>query len=347
MFTFTASLESGDAARNLDQILARNLSKASFEPCIQRLRRLSSAASSFYPPPWPAPMLAVTPEINCQSELWLPLAEVRPVFERFFRLCLNYPPILSSTPFATAASWAALASGLPPFAARLAAPTKLLERLITDDDFRLKFLCWAFMPPRFYGAGARYPGQTAWIASWLEKRGSSKKKLRCLDAACGVGFSTYGLARLLAEQGWQAEGFCIEGWTLDPLEAWAAAHAMLPHDAAMEKLLRLEFLSLDGSLTFSAVDLLEPPDEVAEKFDLILCNGLLGGPIINASNDLKLAVGLLTQLLAPGGVLLVADHFHGGWKKKCPQDELRAMIEQQGLKLLDLPEGIGASLTGA
>ena len=335
MFTFRASLADRDATRNLDAILSRNFNPAGFKPDLRRLQRLSATASSFYPPPWPAPGLAVTPEINCQSELWLPLAEIRPVFERFFRQSLNYPPILTSTPFAAAASWAAIVALLP-FGPDCSMPDRLLARLLTDVRFRLQFLCWAFMPRRFYGAGSRYPEQIAWLAAWLEKRRKGQAKLRCLDAACGVGFAAYDLARLLVEQGRQWEDFIVEGWTLDPLEAWSAAHALLPHDTRMTGLFRRQLSSLAGgltSLTFRAVDLLAAAAEPVEKFDLILCNGLLGGPIVNSQADLELAASRLASLLAPGGVLLVADHFHGGWKKKCPPENQRALLQSFGFNV--------------
>jgi chemotaxis methyl-accepting protein methylase len=77
------------------------------------------------------------------------------------------------------------------------------------------------------------------------------------------------------------------------------------------------------------------------RFDLILCNGLLGGPIIHDTVRLDHIVGSLANLLEPGGILLAADHFHGGWKQKCPQHELRALFEKYGLNYIEASEGIG------
>jgi hypothetical protein len=68
---------------------------------------------------------------------------------------------------------------------------------------------------------------------------------------------------------------------------------------------------------------------------------LLGGPIINRREDIERVVAQLAGLLAPGGVLLAADRFHGGWKQKCPQSELQALFEHQGLEGVSLGDGIG------
>jgi hypothetical protein len=39
-------------------------------------------------------------------------------------------------------------------------------------------------------------------------------------------------------------------------------------------------------------------------------------------------------------MLMVADHFHGGWKQKRPQQELRALCEMNGLRTLHVSEGV-------
>jgi len=183
------------------------------------------------------------------------------------------------------------------------------------------------------------------IAEWVRQRGPRGRRLRCLDVASGDGASSYGLARLLAEQGWPADRFEIEGWTLDPLEAWAAAHGRFPHDPLREQFYRQESADcfergLASAIRFCCADILDPP--AAEPFDLIICNGLLGGPIIHEQRSMAAVVQTLTGLLAPGGMLLAADHFHGGWKQKCPQDELRALFGRYGLVTIEAREGVAA-----
>jgi len=210
----------------------------------------------------------------------------------------------------------------------------------------MKFLFWSFMPERFYGSGSdRYPGQSATIAEWIQQRNFRGRRLRCLDAASGDGANTYGVARLLVGQGWLPDRFEIEGWTLEPLEAWAAAQGRFPHDPAREALFREETLDCfeqgaDTAIRFCCADILNAPG--AEPFDLILCNGLLGGPIIHDRRRMDTAVSNLAGLLAPGGMLLAADHFHGGWKQKCPQHELRAVLELNGLVTIEATEGVAA-----
>jgi hypothetical protein len=101
-------------------------------------------------------------------------------------------------------------------------------------------------------------------------------------------------------------------------------------------------------IVFSCWDILSPAappaftgDGGQRRFDVILCNGLLGGPILHEQESLERAIGNLAELLAPDGILLAADSFHGGWKQKCPQSELRALFEKKQLKTFEAGEGIG------
>jgi SAM-dependent methyltransferase len=139
--------------------------------------------------------------------------------------------------------------------------------------------------------------------------------------------------------------FEVEGWTLEPLETWVAAYGLFPHDPARQVLFREETQicfeqGFAATIRFYCRNILEAPR--AEPFDLILCNGLLGGPIIHDRRRMDTAVSNLAGLLAPGGMLLAADHFHGGWKQKCPQHELRAVFEMNGLVTIEATEGVSA-----
>jgi hypothetical protein len=144
--------------------------------------------------------------------------------------------------------------------------------------------------------------------------------------------------------------FTIEGWTLDPLELWAAAHATFPHDSYREAAFRSWVATVfeanaQSSLCFRSVDLLQIPlDPHFSKgetlFDLILCNGLLGGPIINQREEMRRIVGFLSASLRPGGLLLVADRFHGGWKRHTPRESLGELFTACGLSVREAGEGI-------
>jgi len=337
---------SGNGPADLETLLTP-IGKNRFQSDIRRLHTLFGVYATTSPEPLPAPGLIITPEIRTQCELYLPITQIAAVFNHLYSAALSYPPILSSTPFHNASSWADSFASLPACFQLSADPARLLEALLCDGDLMTRFLFASFLPGRFYGGMGRYPGQQRFIREWLKTRGTGR--MRCLDAACGTGEETYGLAYLLSEQGFSPEDIQIDGWTLEPLEVWAAAHRSLPHDPVREAMLRELAAALlqrgyGRSITFRCVDLtkilLYEAVEVAQ-FDLILCNGLLGGPIIHEKEQLDLAVVNLADLLAPGGILLAADNFHGGWKQKCPQSELRALLEVHGLKTYEAGEGIG------
>lgn len=301
-----------------------------------------AAYAACAPLPWPAGGLVLAPEDHYQSELWLPLSIITPVFYRFYKAALKYPPIFSSTPFATAASWAGIVASLPADF-QSSSPAILLQQLLEDRELRIKFLFHSFMPQRFYGKGFdRYPEQYTFIKNHLL---GVRGKINCLDAACGDGIGCYMLADMLLEQKITPDLFRIEGWTLDPLECWSAAHCIFPHDnrksGDYQKYVKC-IVSAGGALSiaFKQRDLLDGKN-ITGHFDLVICNGLLGGPILHERKILNNLVARLCDLLAPDGMLLVADNFHAGWKKKCPQNELRALFEKKILECFDIGEGIG------
>ena len=347
MTCFTPNRDPGDAELTLATLIRPHIDPLPFARRIQQLKRMFSAYKDFCPPPWGTRNLHITPEITYQSEHWLPLDQLRHHFHTLYRQALTYPPILSSTPFAHGNSWAAVVAAFPEFLEPYGNPAALLEQLVGDDGLRLRVLFWSFMPKRFYGGGSkRYPAQSTALAEWLRQRNRHWKKLRCLDAACGDGSATYGLALLCAENGWTPGSLEIEGWALEPLEAWAAAHGRFPHDPAREAEFREETRKcfdqrFDTAVRFCCADIMDTP--ALESFDLILCNGLLGGPIINVREDMAAVVGNLAALLAPGGVLLAADHFHGGWKKNIPGEVLGDAFKASGLSVVEAGEGISGT----
>jgi SAM-dependent methyltransferase len=323
--------------------------KNCFQGAVRHLHILFDIYAGTCPVPLPAPGLIVTPEIRIQCERYLPIAEVAAIFNRLYSAALAYPPILSSTPLHRSLSWADTFSSLPAEFQFSANPGRLLEALLDDNGLLIRFLFASLLPDRFYGGIGRYPGQQALVREWLIPR--KGKTLHCLDAACGSGEDTYGLALLLSEGGFSPEEIRIDGWTVEPLEVWAATHRRFPHDQRRELLFRRETRSLfeqgfQNNIHFRRVDLTQipfnpPVPKQEENFDLIICNGFLGGPIINGKEQLERIVTSLANLLEPDGILLAADNFHGGWKQKCPQQNLRALFEQYGLNSFEAGEGIG------
>lgn len=343
----TPTRDAGAAAHSLEQLL-RCPDPAMFQGATLRLNDRFAVYAATCPAPLPATGLIVTQEIRCQGELYLPITEVTTLFNHLYCSALTYPPVLASTPFHGALSWVDVFNDLPPRFQFSANPARLLEALLGDKELLEEFLFASFLPRRFYGGVVRYPGQEALVRSWVAKR--EKKPLRCLDAACGDGAGTYGVTRLLLEAGHAAEDFHVEGWTLEPLEVWAAAHVSFPHDQARQELLRSRAAPVfeqgaEGSLLFRQADLLEPPAG-SPDFDLILCNGLLGGPIVSRLEEMQRIAGNLAALLRHGGLLLAADRFHGGWKRRCPRETLLVALKGCGLDVFEADGGIGGRRCG-
>lgn len=346
MYSLAPSLDGRDVPANLRELLIADIDADRFRNKLQRLQNRFEIYISTCPAPPIAPGVIVTPEIRQQCELYLPIAEIAAAFNDLYRAALSYPPILSSTPFHNTFSWADVFVGLPTSLQFSINPARLLERLLSDQELLTRFLFASFLPDRFYGGFERYPRQREFIRKWLA--GRNPVGVRCLDAASGTGEDSYGLANLLIEQGFVAEKLWIEGWTIEPLEVLAAAHAIFPHDRQREAQFRTEIDQLfrrgyASRIRFRCADLTAPP--AAKPFDLILCNGLLGGPIVNRSSELEKVIGNLTRFLLPGGILLAADSFHGGWKQKCPQHLLRALFESNGLQTFEAGEGIAGLKT--
>ncbi len=349
--SFPCATDEADSLRKLCTTVDKNY----FQSAIRRFDILFDIYTRTSHAPLPAPMLIVTPEIRTQCEIYVPINEIAVIFKRLYTVALTYPPIFSSTPFHNTMSWADTFAVLPPQFQFSANPARLLESLLADDRLLTDFLFASFLPQRFYGAtGGRYPGQHDIIRKWLTTRKGSS--LRCLDAASGTGEGTYGIALLLSEMLFPPEEVLIEGWTVEPLEVWAATHRRFPHDPRREAMLRTTTSELlqrgyGSRISFHCADLTEislchalSTQETSNRddlYDLIVCNGLLGGPIIHQNTQLDRTVSNLVQLLATGGILLAADNFHGGWKQKCPQDELRALYEKYGLITFEAGEGIG------
>lgn len=298
------------------------------------------------PQPLPASGLVVTPELRYQSELYLPVNEIKRLFYRFYGAALSYPPLFSNSPFHRTPSWADCYAGFPGWLQLSPNPVCLLQQILGDGQLRTRFLCYSFLPTRFNGLGfGRYPGQLAWLREFLTvQRAIGKQSLRMLDAACGSGEGSWELVALVDQLGWHPDQVQVAGWTLDPLEVWAAEQQWLPHQPERETRYRQEVQPLQdrgwsGRISFDRVDLLQEIP-ANETFDLIVCNGLLGGPLVHLPLELNRIVTSLSRLLAPGGALVAANRFHDGWKQQVPDSALADMLKLQGLHLLHTDNGL-------
>jgi hypothetical protein len=98
-------------------------------------------------------------------------------------------------------------------------------------------------------------------------------------------------------------------------------------------------------IRFSQDDLCKP--WLTEKsYDAIICNGLLGGPLLHRKEPLVRVIGLLAQKVRPGGILLAADCFHQGWKQLMPPALINEMLTASGLQTVYTGEGLGVVRPG-
>ena len=294
-----------------------------------------------------APGLALTNEVRNAVENYLPMADIRNTFHRFFSVSLGYPAATTKSAIDNSPTWFDALQQLRPHVTGCD-PAALLRRLMSEESFRIGFLFALFLPKRHGGGFNRYPGQVVFLRHWLMKRARvGIDRLRCLDAACATGESTYELAMLLLENGMKSNSFMVHGSTIEPLELFAAAHIFYPHDPKRQEAFRkttepVFAAGADKSMLFFTEDISRLLDVERKDYDIILCNGLLGGPEFHTTADLGAAVSALGSRLRKGGILLAADRFHGGWKKSVPTSLLHEILTKSGFRVRDIGDGLAA-----
>jgi len=318
--------------------------------CCERLDERFGVYLARFPSVQWAQGLLLSGEVRSQHEIYLPMEEVGPPFAHLCRSSCLYPVDTDGMRIFASPSW-------PDFLSRLRAdialfnPAALLQRLAADEGVRRRFLFNVFIPPSFGGGFGRYPRQTSFLSHWLA---ANRERLSAgatvLDAACGCGEGTYEVAELLLDNRYSADATRIHGSTLEPLELVAAAFGIRPDDPVRGALFRERIKPLlhgggGAMIRFYREDVCMP-EHPRSSFDVILCNGLLGGPLLHGRVKLAQAVSYLAARLRPGGVLLVADSFHEGWKKK-QQGEVVALLRENLLHVVDAGEGVAAIRSGS
>ena len=333
-------LDKTDIEEDLQALLVSGeLTDHALERRIARLAELFRTYSGCYPNGLWAPGLAVEREMRVLTEAYLPMDEIVRVFGRFFSAALKFPPFLPASIVHNSTDWLDTLQRLHPLVGR-PNPALLLERLMVDEEYRRRFIFANFMPVRYGGGFGRYPGQLRFLAEWLEaNRSRLAAEVRCLDAGCGSGEGTYELAQLLIDTGFPADVIHILGATLEPLELFAARHAYFPHDRAREEEYRVRIRPLFDcgaaeNISFHLEELGRMDFGEGKVYDIILCNGLLGGPFIHDSEELLRIVRRLSGRLRYGGIMLAANRFHGGWKKLVSDEALREIFRECGLKII-------------
>jgi SAM-dependent methyltransferase len=226
------------------------------------------------------------------------------------------------------------------------APHELMGRMLQNEEFRQQILFAWHLPQQHGGGFGRYPAQLAWLYSWLKTgRQGRESTISCLDAASGSGEGTYELAAAVFAAGYQPCAITVRGATLQPLEVAAAALALFPHDRPRQAAYRLRVGTicppeLLERISFQQEDLKRESHET-NCYTVILCNGLLGGPLLHERCTVLRVLKGLVQRLKPGGILLADDRFHAGWRRVITPTELRELFIAAGLHLVAVPSGIG------
>jgi len=348
--SFTPTLEPRETAQRLDRLLITGpLQSPELTRRIDRLAADFRSYADCYPLPLWAPGLALTAEMRGLTEALFPMAPVRAAFRHLLTMGCRFAPFLEGTYLGSSASWLDLLHRFRPQLG-CADPAATLRELACDPGKRMRFLFALLLPHHFGGTFDRYPVQSQWLAQWLRGNVTSLGGcLRALDSACGSGEGSYGLVELIGAAGFQGKGCVVHGSTLEPIELFAAAHAYFPHDPERAAEYRSRVTPLLTGRDAVAMEFYL--DEVGAiggegNYQLILCNGLLGGPLLHEPAELERAISALASRLAPGGVLLAADRFHAGWHLRVPATKLRSLMWAHGLSPLEIGEGVGGRKTG-
>ncbi|MBI1921473.1 MAG: class I SAM-dependent methyltransferase [Geobacter sp.] len=340
--SFTPSLAEKTVARDLARLLVQGeLRDPDMEGRIRRLHERFRAFVARSPAQFWTPGLVITDEQRRLTEQYLSSDEIKRAFSRLFRLSFRLPPRLDASTVHRADFWLDALDALHNHIGT-PDPAAILRELMTDEVRRMRFIFANFLPERHGESFGRYPLQLRYLRERLDKR---RGKVKLLDAACGTGEGTWELALLLQESGYHPEETAITGASIEPVELFAAAHAIFPHDARRQLDFRQRIAPLLETSWMERVDFrLEDIRRMADagEYDVILCNGILGGPLLHLEEEIAATASALARRLKPGGIFLAADRFHGGWKKMVPQSMLAGLLERQGLRLVAIDDGIAA-----
>lgn len=339
----TPSLDPAVIDRRLAELLRPEpLDNPGLRSRLERLRSRHLTYCRSVSPIW-APGAIITTEMRIQAEAHLPLREFTSLLHSALRLLCRFSP--AQLPVASPAplSWPDLMSRLP-FHLQVADPSLLCCILMAEPADRLPLIFALFIPRHHGGGFGRYPSQMAFLDHWLKEFRKSRQGIRCLDAACGSGEGTWELALALERAEFSPSEVTLHGSSLDRVELFAAIHLFFPNaphrqHEVRQRLTPLLDAGFADAMEFFPDDLLHPA-AVNAPYDLILCNGAVGGPFIHDPDLLKRALSGLVQRLAPNGLLLLQNKFHGGWKKAVGNELLTSILAGMGVEAEILGEGL-------
>ena len=297
--------------------------------------------------PLPTGGLIITPEVRYQSELYIPISIFGKALQRI--LTLSCPHYYGSALHTITPSWAdwcshpsiqALGCGCD--------PGRFLHNLLTDYELLTRFVFSNGLPYHHNGRGfGRYPEQTQIIIHFLRfLRSSGQNQLVMEDIGCGSGEGTWELLLYAQEARWSPLQVHCRGITPNPLEVWAATQRWLPHLTTRCQHYRQKTEPLIQSGWGECIDFAEegiiPISPPSPQRNLILCNGLLAGPALNSQEQLTAAIKSITNRLASGGLLCIADRFHDGWKQQEAYRMRTSLLEQSGFHLFPKDDSLFA-----
>jgi len=255
---------------------------------------------SYSYPPWWAPGLILNDEIRGNYERYLPISEY---LQDLRDLLL---PFLSAQTWLPRVLYDGEIQSLPDLWKLL--PEHLAGKIIWDNKDLLPLGCALASPSKNGTSLGRYPEQIEYLSSNFIP--SQSGNLLALDMGCSTGQGTYELATTLEQH---IEKWFVLGITNEPLEAWMAATRNFPHqipDTTSET--RTVSSLIKRSVSFISADIMN--FAVSTPVDLILCNGLIGGPNLRNEKDYPKLWNVLSSQLKKGGMLLIGNRFHEGYK---------------------------------
>ena len=259
----------------------------------------------FAAPPWWERDLIITPELRAAYETWLPIREF---LHSLKMIGLKWLPSAECLPLPLRCE---CYLSLPDLWAAL--PVNLEKKLCFSPQELLAFFCALADPPRFGTICGRYNEELTLISRL------SHPNMRILDVACGVGLNTLEIA--------SASGAETIGITSEWLEVWMAGNRRLPHDAPREQ--SMQRFSRDLRVRFQQGCAEHFAFET--PFDIIVCNGLVGGRFFHAEEQYSAFLTSCRNSLAPQGTLLLANHFHEG--SRSDVERFMQLASQAGFKV--------------
>lgn len=259
-------------------------------------RRYQAYIAACPQPVW-TPDLALTPELRYQYERFLPIDEfTRSLVSLLLDAVLPHvswiPECLRRPHFRTIADlWQRL-------------PRTLAGRVQFSVGELLPLACALAAPDHFGTANTRYPEQHRFLQQWLTDSISAGQTIYALDYGCGTGQGTRELSRIIAVHA----AVRVVGVTSQPLEAWMATHQRLPHrpDNPYPLIAGPAPHFVVGDVCHFAS---------RQSADLVVCNGLIGGPFVNTDDAWPSLWYTLAGRRHQPGLLLVSDRFHDGHRK--------------------------------